>query len=540
MNLLTSSWLSGLKRSGEPGGLSPLDIGDAEWKDITAIRPDFRGALYQFLIGVLQLGYAPEDTDEWKDRYEEPPGKEELAEALKAYMPAFELESKGPAFMQDLKLSGKLNQLSVAELLIDAGSESNLFFNKPVDEAAFCERCFAQALFTLQINAPSGGRGVRTSLRGGGPLTTLLVPEERLGDEPVSLWQRLWLNVMPRDVFKGDARKSLAIRSIGDVLPWMTETRTSDSDSAPGTTPESVHPWQAYWSMPRRIRVDLSTVLEHGECTLCSAQNVRVIRHYQTRHGGTNYTGNWLHPLTPYRLDPKAETPPISVKGGVAGRGYREWLGLVLGKEDHQPDPAIVVSHFNANLADMQEASLWCFGYEMNNMKAVGWHDAVLPIHQVDPAHKPAFMMQVKRVLDACDVLASSLGRQVKNARFKNPKEVRKSDPTVSESFWAASEPAFYRLLKSMIALPGHDNSRIEPVLRLWWAEARKQVLILFDHWTLSVPLEDLDMKRVVQARAALQKDMVRDKAVQPILDVIHPDRKTRKKGARDAKKVAQ
>lgn len=540
MNLLTSNWLSGLKTSGACGTLSPLEVGEEGWQDIIAIRPDFRGALYQFLIGVLQLGYAPEDTDEWKERYEEPPGKSELAEALEAYLPAFELDVEGPAFMQDFDLFGDLKIYSVSSLLIDYGSKINKLFNKHPDDVALCESCFAQALFTLQINAPLGGSGVRTSLRGGGPLTTLLVPEERSDGEPVSLWQRLWLNVLPREVFEGDARRPLAIHSMGDVLPWMTKTRTSDGNNAPGTTPDCVHPWQAYWSMPRRIRIDRSTVQEQGTCTLCDARKVRVIRHYLTRHGGTNYTGNWMHPLTPYRLDAKGATPPISIKGGVAGRGYREWLGLVLGKEDHQPDPALVVSHFNSSLSDVRDIGIWCFGYEMDNMKAIGWHEAVLPVHQLEPAQRPGFMLQVKRVLDACDALAASISRQVKAARFKNPKEVKKSDPAVQESFWSASEPVFYELLRGLMALPNHEDSKVAPAFKRWWGTVRQQVFRLFDHWALSVPLEDLDMKRVVKARAALQKDLMRDKAVQPILDVIHPDRKTRKKGGRSAKKIAQ
>ena len=34
----------------------------------------------------------------------------------------------------------------------------------------------AIGLFTLSAYAPAGGAGIRTSLRGGGPLTTLLLP----------------------------------------------------------------------------------------------------------------------------------------------------------------------------------------------------------------------------------------------------------------------------------------------------------------------------------------------------------------------------
>lgn len=539
MNLLTSSWLSAVKCSGEVGNLSPLDVGDPVWKDISAIRADFRGGLYQFLIGVLQLGYAPQDTSEWRERYEEPPSRDELAKSLARYVSAFELDGDGPAFMQDYELTGDLNRPSVTDLLIDAGSDSNLFFNKQPEAAAFCEHCFAQALFTLQINAPSGGRGVRTSLRGGGPLTSLLVPDEKEGDEPVSLWQRLWLNVLPMEALEGDTRSARKEMKVGDVLPWMAPTRTSDTNGAPGTTPESVHPLQAYWSMPRRIRIDNTTVEEAGTCTLCAAQGVKIIRHYKTRHGGTNYTGNWLHPLTPYRLDAQGKKPPISVKGGMAGRGYREWLGLVLGNDDHEPDPASVVRHFMERLDDVRDVGIWCFGYEMNNMKALCWHEGVLPYHHVAPENRIALMTRIKTVLDACEVLSTSLNRQVKAARFKNPKEVKKSDPAVIEGFWSRTEGAFYKLLQSLIDLPSEGATELSSVYRNWFLQVRKDLFRLFDHWALSVPLEELDMARVVRAREGLQKDLMLDKKLLPIFDVAFPERKRTKKGAKRAKKAS-
>ena len=33
--------------------------------EINAPRPDFQGALYQLLIGLLQTCFAPEDEDQW-------------------------------------------------------------------------------------------------------------------------------------------------------------------------------------------------------------------------------------------------------------------------------------------------------------------------------------------------------------------------------------------------------------------------------------------------------------------------------------------
>jgi CRISPR system Cascade subunit CasA len=80
----------------------------------------------------------------------------------------------------------------------------------------------AIALYTLQTYAPSGGRGNLTSLRGGGPLTTLVLP----GGEP-TLWHVLWANV-PQG-------KRPPVRDLPRVFPWLAKTRTADR--YPATAP---------------------------------------------------------------------------------------------------------------------------------------------------------------------------------------------------------------------------------------------------------------------------------------------------------------
>ena len=69
----------------------------------------------------------------------------------------------------------------------------------------------AIALLTLQTSAPSGGAGHRTSLRGGGPATTLVIPRRK--DKSPTLWQILWANV-PEGfrIDPSDARKA---------MPWL-------------------------------------------------------------------------------------------------------------------------------------------------------------------------------------------------------------------------------------------------------------------------------------------------------------------------------
>lgn len=548
MNLFSDPWLPAQLKSGTARKISFADLADSDLVDINAPRPDFRGGIYQLLIGLLQLSMAPEDEDEWKDLYQDPPSRDDLAKAFSPYQNAFELEADGPAFMQDLLLlktaALEPNQNSVRDLLIDAGSDSNLYFNKHQEDFALCESCFAQALFTLQINAPSGGRGIRTSLRGGGPITTLVVPVDENPEKPSTLWQKLWINVLSKEALNDSYSD---IKKIGDVLPWIVATRTSDGSDGVETTPESVHPLQAYWSMPRRIRIDTSTIDDHGNCSICAAKGVRTIRHYLTRHGGTNYTGNWLHPLTPYSLDPKGEKPPISIKGRQAGKGYREWLGLVLGSDDHQPDAAKVVRYFTEQRSRKERRKgcrLWCFGYDMSNMKAMCWYDSTLPIHEVDISRRATFIGRVKDVLDSAEGMASELHRQVKAAWYRRPGDVG-SEPAVFDSFWEETESLFYRALNGLSDLyrsaseqsgakdEAAEAGRLSDVYKAWLNETRCVALQLFDHWVLSAPIEEQDMRRVVEARANLGRGLNLAKELKPLWDIVDPNRgkKTKAKG---------
>lgn len=508
MDLLQDDWLTARGTDGAHA-ISVSRICESQWLDLDAPRPDFRGALYQLLIALLQTAYAPEDLEHWRERWQKPPTPADLEAAFAPYRDAFLLDNDGPAFLQDFHLPAEANQLSVLDLLIDAGSDSNLYFNKPTSEPGFCERCFAHALLTLQLNAPAGGRGVRTSVRGGGPLTTLLLPT----DSQATLWQRLWLNVLPLD-----ALAYPKFTKPTDVLPWLSPTRASDGPKAQETQPQldhrgeaqQVHPLQAWWGMPRRIRMDGSTAGE-GDCALCGAHAVRVIRHFRTRHGGTNYTGNWLHPLTPYYIDPKGEKPPISGKGHMAGRGYRDWLGLAIGSDDHQPDAARVVSHFNANVRH-PSVRLWCFGFSMANMKALCWYDSTLPIHNVPEDQVKRFTTTVKELLDVASETARSLHDQVRAAWKRTGAE-----PAVPQSFWQRSEPLFYEQLRRLSRLDFDDDDALLLRLREWLLQTRGLALRLFDEWTLNTPDDVKDLKQIVEARAELGKALNTAKATKAL-----------------------
>lgn len=504
MRLLEDPWLMGT----DGLRLQSLTSILMSSSDLVAPRPDFRSALYQLLIGLLQTTFAPSDADEWLEYWQSPPDQNTLASAFAPWSDAFMLDSDGPAFMQDLDLPGGEGK-PIASLLIDAPGDKTIrdnldFFNKRDKIEAMCPACAAIALYALQINAPSGGVGHRVSLRGGGPLTCLLVPAAPNGELP-SLWHRLWLNVLPRDKV-GQANSSYTGQAQSDILPWLAATRTSERKDGQ-TTPDDAHPLQAYWSMPRRIRLDWART-RSGHCDICGTASERLLTGFRTRNYGVNYLG-WKHPLTPYYHDPKDKELPLSMKGQKGGIGYRHWLGLVMGNADRQPESAQIVRHYLMEKRDLlppgPEPRLWVSGFDMDNMKARCWYDATLPVHTTPDGRENEFRHRVRDLLDVAVEASKLLSSHVKRAWADRPGDL-KDEPAIAQSFWQSSETAFYRSLDALTAQNGLEPQSVAATQRAWLRGVRKLALDLFDDWVTGEYAKDWDIERTVKARADLAK----------------------------------
>jgi CRISPR system Cascade subunit CasA len=522
MNLLQNDWITIQRRSGRTERIAPMRLtanADDPAVEIRTPRADFRGALYQFLIGLLQTAFAPRDFRQWQERWNAPPNEAALSEAFATCVKAFELDTDGPAFMQDFNLPNS-EYLGIAALLIDAPGDKTKADNKDhfvhrEGVQQICYGCAATALFTLQINSPSGGAGHRVSVRGGGPLTTLLVPE----NNQIGLWQKIWMNILPQDALSYPANPHLS-----EVLPWLAPTRTSEPGGVGDTTPESVHPLQAYWSMPRRIRLDFSEE-KAGACDLCGQPTERLTRRYRTKNYGVNYTGTWLHPLSPYNYDPKGEKPPLPVKGQRGGIGYRHWLGLTLGNEEKMPDAATAVKYFNWRLDQLpenaQKMRLWCFGYDLDNMKARCWYDGTVPVYVfTEYKQRRAFVYVIARLLEAAEVTAYLLHNFVKAAWFKRPSDAG-SEPAVPLSFWQSSETEFYRLLEKISRSNPSVVEDMIPFYKDWLISLRNLAIELFDKWVLVAPIEEMNMARVVKARTDLLRLLRKTKATKDLWRVV-------------------
>ncbi len=506
MNLISDKegWIPVIRASGKKDKIVPWQIAEPDDPviEIDAPRPDFQGALYQFLIGLIQTCFAPAEHDEWLEYWEQMPDSEKLKARFESSSPAFELDSpvRQSAFMQDLELAdGEMKD--IASLLIEAPGGKTIrdnldHFIKRNTVKNMCLPCAATALFTLQTNAPSGGVGHRVGLRGGGPLTTLVMPT---GES--TLWQKLWINVLDSENYVRSIDKPSA-----DVFPWMAETRLSHKGGWE-TRPENVHLLQAYWGMPRRIRLVISNDI--GTCDICHTQEAKVISKYKTRNYGVNYVGEWIHPLTPYRFDTDKEKPPLSIKGQLGGIGYRDWLGYVLAeskKECASKNTNSYVGHKAIDIGEQRQARLWCFGYDMNKMKALCWYEHMLPLFRLDQNQRNNILAWASELISAAKEVANKLQFQIKAAWFSDPGEIKGTIGTIVQEFWEQSEGDFYKLLERFSILPGDQRMAPAALYAIWVKRLQSLAYRLFDEWVLDAPAEDLNMKRIIKSKKDLSK----------------------------------
>lgn len=525
MNLINDPWIPIIRQEGQREKIAPWQIAELENPviDIAAPRADFQGALYQFLIGLLQTAYPPEDLDEWQDRWTAPDAKQ-LQNIFKPFSIAFELlNADGPAFLQDFSMAAEGEAKPLSGLLIEAPGGKRLkdnldhFIHGQLDFAA-CPGCSATALFTLQTNAPSGGVGHRVGLRGGGPLTTLVMPQ----NNESSLWQKLWLNVLTQEEFT-----SLIASDKSDIFPWLAPTRLSDK-AGKATLPQDVNPLQMYWGMPRRIRLDTEN-LSSGTCSLCGESSQHLISHYITKNYGVNYEGPWTHPLTPYRFDPQNKQPPLSLKGQQGGLGYRHWLGLSWQDENNGDTAAMIVRSFNIDkshlLSELGEAGgavarLWCFGYDMDNMKARCWYEQQMPLINVAETYRDGFIDFVTKLISAAKETVFLLRTQTKAAWFERPGDVKGDTSMIDASFWQATEAAFYQQLQILAAQPASTRFMPPNVAENWLKTLRKAVFSLFDEWAMEGDAEDMDMKRIINARKQLSRKINTNKHIKDLQQI--------------------
>lgn len=462
LNLISDPWIPVVRQGGRdsvrPDQIAESDVLRPDWP-----RPDLNLACLELLVGLTYLAHPPQGRD---DRAS-PPDAATLRRAMKPLEPAFNLLGDGPRFLQDLEpLGGKGNPPGM--LFIDSAGDnaarknSDLMVHRARYEALPLPLA-AMALYTLQAFAPTGGAGNRTSMRGGGPMVTLVKPQSE------GLWPLVWANV-PRG-------EPLDPQDL-DVLPWMRPTETSKSVGKkaritvpPSDSPSKLDP-EVFFGQPRRLRLVV--------------RSNRVIEVIQ-QPWGTNYEG-WRHPLTPYYKN-GSETLARHPKPG--GFGYRNWRGVILQSETGLR-PRTLLQY----LRDIEGArcSLIVAGWAMDNMKPLDFLWSEQPVFPLSDEHEDQATASVEAAEQAGYAVAScvrdGVGEDVLNSG---------AGQRAREAFFVATQGAFEETLEAMSA-----GGLFAP--EKWVAAMRIEALQIFDREVMP-GLADLGETRrgkAIKARSKL------------------------------------
>ncbi len=517
-NLINEPWLPIRRRSGLVESIQPWRITEHMHEDPCVAfawpRPDFNGAAHEFLIGLLSTAAPPESETEWEAHWQQPPQPAALLEHFRRIAHAFNLDGPGPRFMQDLDDLADGADKGVSALLIDSPGAQTLkhnadLFVKRGGTSVLGRPAAAMALYTLCSYAPSGGTGHRTSLRGGGPMTTLIV-----ADHPEyhrTLWGRLWPNVESREQLRERSDQETVDRADNLVFPWLADTRTSDAKShGRETTPVDVHPLQVYWGMPRRIRLVFEDSLDRA-CDLTGFNDSVVTGGYRTKNYGINYSSGFEHPLTPYyrqKAKPAIALPVHPQPGSIS---YRSWPGLVIRSKDGLREPARAVRHWMQGRRVPARNTLTtrfvAFGYDMDNMKARAWTEGEMPLWQLDGETHQQVAAFIGQITTAAGTAGRLLSNAVKTALHNRPKDARGDYSFISERLFRDTEPEFYLALGNaleMLARSPDADDPAEGARRDWAPVLERVVLGLFDEFASLDGLEDRAMHRHVKARFQL------------------------------------
>jgi CRISPR system Cascade subunit CasA len=510
LDLVSASWLPVIRASGQREHVRPADLTDRIESDpivdLDFPRADFRVAALEFMIGLLTVACPP--GDDWGERWANPPSSAELDAAFGPFASILTIDGKGPRAFQDFE-DFAAEQTPVEALLIEApgaaGVKKNTALLVKAGRVEIMSRCAAAtALLTLQTMAPAGGAGHRTSLRGGGPLTTLVVPAR-----PKALWHLLWANVPP------DGTRPTP-SEFPRIFPWLGPTRLSNKEGRT-TTPEDVDWRQAFFGMPRRLRLDFEPNVDRNPCDLTGEIDDVIVRTYRTRPHGTNYEA-WggVHPLTPHYRSKAGDLVLNPVHGQNDRIGYRQWAAMLYGARDGLRYPAASVTRFlNERKGDLPKLDrsfrLMAAGYDMDNMKARSFTEAETPEIAIPLDDGKAVAEAACSFVAAASNVASALGQAIKIALYGDRAKVdanRTPLKTARDRFWVDTNDAFFDMLNCFSSLSAKElQAEAGTDLREKWRGVLEIcALAIFDD---IAPMQDVlspNVKRVVDGRRSLMR----------------------------------
>lgn len=355
----------------------------------------------------------------------------------------------------------------------------------------------------------------------GGPLTTLVIP----AGAAATLWTTVWLNVLPLSAFSTKAPDL----SSPTLFPWLATPEPGEPARPRELTPEDMHPFHAFFGMPRRLWLGEAA---DGDCGLCGRSRTACLRDYSSRPNGIRYTGAWIHPLSPYRRFKEVEW--LAVKGDESGLGYRHWLGLVVAPPDGQVRPALPVEEVlrsGARFDVAKELRLWAFGYAMDNIRAEAWSEGFMPIYAVPADLTVVYAEEVRKLVEGAKLAEGYIRYAFKKLVARRPKDVKREPAHISARFWERTEAAFYQTASALLETVRAGLPEL-PHRQAWHKVLAREATSLFELEVAEADFRAADPAQVARAWNELQRSIY-GKKLKQLLELPIEDSKRKKEGPR-------
>ncbi len=470
MNLITTPWLPARSRSGEVRLIRPCDVVDPDLVDFACPVAELSIAAHEYMIGLLSTCVAPETDDSWAEWWDAPPTADHLQRQFMGVADAMNLLGDEHRFMQDADSMMPGRVLPIWALSLRAPGQKTLLDNTArVGDVTSPESLadIALALYAVQTQAMSGGSGHRANMRRGGGLITLPIA----GD---TLWRRIWLSVETTGQIA--SRAPAIANGPGAIFPWMAPTRVSTDDAS--TTTLDAHPLQAYWQMPRRIRlIDTDGRVES----------------YRTLKHGVMYASDWRHPLSPYEGVGTDKQRAVVASGSVT---CRDWSGLLYRSPSAKREPALAVTRAindRARLVDLGTIRVAVVGYHANSAGIIE------VVHAEQPVVCCATPDAAQAVEDAAARLVAAGDIVIKDLRAKIYACIGASSNDAGRALWSGVEGDMLALI-----MRARDGSyRLNEDGATWIAALGREARDIFDGLVDQNPASP-HIETVLRARKAL------------------------------------
>lgn len=461
-NLLEQAWIPVKGRS------KPIKVCEIVRPDVLGLdapRADFNAALMQFLIGVVQTVFAPEDELDWEDFYEEPPSEELLQEKLDTIKEAFYLDGDGYRFMQDNLAKEVGKHLPIEEMIFgapgDSGKEGNKdHFTKRDDISGLCFSCGSIGLLAANLFAEDGGQSYYPAMRGNGFISNLVCLDE--ATSVPSLWKNIWLNVLenskqnhheqtltenflwlsdlpdkPRveklikiksdlnnlKKAKKDAKDKQSKAEIDEKIRHLEKEEKSlkeefdDLREEKIIFPDDKNLLQVYWAWMRRFLLDTENT-ENDQCSICHA-NDQIIKKFYKKNKGYKYPKeHWQdsHPFSPTEKyeranynsnNEKYKDKMLALNMSTNGLPYSYWQDFLRHTTKNTP-AKVVLNHLKKKNSDNQLV-IFAFGYAMDSNSPLGWYESKTPLYFIeDESNRSRFEAEVEKLISASNKIANA------------------------------------------------------------------------------------------------------------------------------------